>query len=137
MGANLTDILILEKKQPVKKIILPLLLMAAITVSAQDNCVIVLNGKELSTEDVITKEDAAHFCSLVFRDAVAKKDLPPVAYNWVASNNGQILKGTLAECNRLTEAAIGMMSGDVLYIEEIKYKGLKGQCKSQFVLRMK
>lgn len=121
-----------------KKLILPLFLLLSIAGKAQqaDNCVLVLNGKELSTEDVITKEDAAHFCTLLFRDYVTKKDLLPTAYDWVASNNGQIIKGTLADCLKLMEAAKGMASGDVLYIQEIKYKGIKGQCKGQFTLRI-
>ncbi len=122
-----------------KNILFALSLLFCLAAKAQqaDNCVLVLNGKELSTEDVITKDDAAHFCSLLFRDAVTKKDMLPTAYNWVASNNGQIIKGTLADCFKLMEAAKGMASGDVLYIQEIKYKGVKGQCKGQFQLRIK
>ena len=122
-----------------KKLLLPvLILLLFIGGKAQqaDNCVLVLNGKELNFTDVITADDISQFCKVVFRDAATKKDLLPVSFQWVVSNNGKIIKGDWTGCQQLIDAAKGMASGDVLYINEIKYKGVKGQCKEQFSLRL-
>ena len=121
-----------------KKMLLPILMLLFIGSQAQqaDNCVLVLNSKELNFTDVITTDDISQFCKVVFRDAATKKDLLPVSFQWVVSNNGKIIKGDWTGCQQLIDAAKGMASGDVLYINEIKYKGLKGQCKEQFALRL-
>ncbi len=126
------------KNKRVKNILLFFFVVLAFTTKAQqaDNCVLVLNSKELNFTDVITADDISQFCKVVFRDAATKKDLLPVSFQWVVSNNGKIIKGDWTGCQQLIDAAKGMASGDVLYINEIKYKGVKGQCKEQFALRL-
>ena len=125
----------LTDKAIMKNIVLffVLFLISFIT-SAQsaNNCVLLIDGKEVKPQ--IAKDVLLKLCTLEIKDVRRTEVLKPVSLKWVYSSKGEIFQGDLHTCNKLEELAKKMKSGDVLFIDEIKYTGTAGLCQGQFAL---
>lgn len=116
---------------------LGLLLFAGMGFAQQaGDCVLLLNGKQITYDDKVSADDLKQFCNLQLLDTRNNKTVAVTGLKWITSNAGVLIKGEWAECTKLVEAVNGMTKDDVLYITEIKYKGLKGLCTDQIALRL-
>lgn len=121
-----------------KNILFALSLLFCLAAKAQQagDCVLVLNGKQITYDDKVTADDLSKFCSLQLLDTRNNKTVPVTGLKWVTSNAGALIKGEWADCQKLVDAVKGMTKDDVLYLTEIKYKGAKGLCTDQVALRI-
>ena len=122
------------------KITTTLLLLFSFTLpvlSQNDNCKLIINGKEFASKSAITKEDLMKFCSLEQKDTRVERNLKPVYLEWVFSFQGKIIKGTLHDCSKLEDAVKTVNGEAILFIDKIKYKDVAGLCQGQFALTIK
>ncbi|MES2621795.1 MAG: hypothetical protein V4615_13175 [Bacteroidota bacterium] len=118
-------------------VILLLVFFHLISLSQQsDNCILLINGKQFINNSKVPKDDLLKLCLMQLSDTRVNKILKPISFQWVVSIAGQIVKGDLTTCSKLTEAVNKMQSDDILFVEEIKYKGVAGLCAGQFALTL-
>ena len=67
-----------------------------------ENCKLIIDGKEFANRSAITREQALKFCTVQQRDTRMSSTLQPVAYEWVYTVKGEIFKGNMQDCPKLT-----------------------------------
>lgn len=129
------------------KNILPLLsfLFFSVFLSAQDtkatdgDCVILIGGKQVRRGGEISAKDLSSLCLMNAHELKTDRILSPSAFKWSISGKGVVSKGEYpseSSCSRLKEIAEKAVIGDVVFIDEIKYRGVTGLCNAQFVLKI-
>ena len=101
-----------------------------------NSCAIIINGQEIKPGSTITKEQVTQLCTLQERFEKNGKLLQPNFMEWVVSTSGMIYKGNLTNCNKLTEIAPKLKTGDIIFIENIKYRDVVGLCNGQLALKV-
>jgi hypothetical protein len=110
------------------------LFISLLAFAQNENCKLIIDGKEFANRSAITKEQALKFCTVQQRDTRMSSTLQPVAYEWVYTVKGEIFKGNMQDCSKLTSLIGKQKTHAILFIDKIKYKDFAGICDGQFAL---
>jgi hypothetical protein len=121
--------------------ILICILLSCLSISlfsqSEANCIRIINGKEFDNKASISKSDLQNLCTLQVKDARTNKILKPISFKWKISSSGMIFQGDLTTCAKVTELAQRLKKGDIIFIDEMLFKGVAGLCQGQFALVVK
>lgn len=121
-------------------ILLFLFVLILLAAKAQNsaNCTMLINGKEFPPGSKIKKDDLVKFCPLEVKDGNSGKTIKVASVKWMIDHKGQVFKGTNpVDCSKLIQAINQMKSGDIIFIEEMRFKEFAPHsCMGQFYLTL-
>lgn len=112
-----------------------LLLWMSILAFAQtgNSCIVYIEGIAKNNNSTISKQELLALSTLEMQEPRLNKKFKPSVFEWVVSSKGQIWKGNITNLSKLNEISTKLKTGDILFVEKIKFEGFIGICEGQFV----